>query len=284
MLPIKKLYIDSRHRTADSESSSNFKIELPYSITLPDNTVFFVTDISIPHVFKLIETGVNDRIYYYYSWRSDSTPITEMYTYITLPAGNYTGSTLASQLQSLMNGNIYTGANISFTVSYDSGDNSISISCSGTGTQWRFITDAELQNTYIRLMVGNSVDPANPRSASDILSVHSTSDMFRSGEVYKCEFMNIHPINNIYITSPNLGSFDTLSPFSNNVIKKVPINVPYGYMIIDQNSTNNDFLNCSKQTTRTIEFHIKDSRGRYVNMHGMNISFSIVFNKYNIDY
>ena len=53
---------------------------------------------------------------------------------------------------------------------------------------------------------------------------------------------------------------------------------------IDQNSTNNDFLNCSKQTIRTIEFHLKDSRGRYVNMHGMNISFSIVFNKYNIDY
>lgn len=284
MLPIKKLYIDSRHRTEDSESSSNFKIELPYSITLPDNTVFFVTDISIPHVFKLIEAGLNDRIYYYYSWRSDSTPITEMYTYITLPSGNYTGSTLASQLQSLMNGNIYTGANISFTVSYDSGNNSISISCSGTETQWRFITDAELQYTYIRLMLGNSIDPAHARSASDILSVHSTSDMFRSGEVYNCEFMNIHPINNIYITSPNLGSFDTLSPFSNNVIKKVPINVPYGYMIIDQNSTNNDFLNCSKQTIRTIEFHLKDSRGRYVNMHGMNISFSIVFNKYNIDY
>ena len=41
MLPIKKIYVDSRHRTAESESSSNFKIELPYSITLPDNTVSF---------------------------------------------------------------------------------------------------------------------------------------------------------------------------------------------------------------------------------------------------
>ena len=40
MLPIKKIYVDSRHRTADSESSSNFKIDLPYSITLPENTVF----------------------------------------------------------------------------------------------------------------------------------------------------------------------------------------------------------------------------------------------------
>ena len=41
MLPIKKIYIDSRNRTPDSIDSSNFKIELPYSITLPDNTFFF---------------------------------------------------------------------------------------------------------------------------------------------------------------------------------------------------------------------------------------------------
>ena len=52
MLPIKKLYIDSRNRTADSVSSSNFKIELDRTIQLPDNTVFFVTDICIPHVFQ----------------------------------------------------------------------------------------------------------------------------------------------------------------------------------------------------------------------------------------
>ena len=55
-------------RTADSESSSNFKIELPYSITLPENTVFFVSDIKAlrdnpldkprePTVYKNVKTG-----------------------------------------------------------------------------------------------------------------------------------------------------------------------------------------------------------------------------------
>jgi len=79
-----------------------------------------------------------------------------------------------------------------------------------------------------------------------------------------------------------LGSFDTIAEFSNNVIKKVPVTVPYGYMIIDQTGTNNDFLNCSKQVLRTLEFHLKDSRGNYIKMHNMNCSFSIVFNKFNV--
>jgi hypothetical protein len=61
MLPIKKIYIDSRNRTKDSIDASNFKIQLPYTIEIPDNTVFFITDICIPHVYQLIEADVNNR-------------------------------------------------------------------------------------------------------------------------------------------------------------------------------------------------------------------------------
>ena len=60
MLPIKKIYVDSRHRTPDSIDTSNFKIELPYSVQLPDNTVFFVTDVSIPHVFQRSEEHTSE--------------------------------------------------------------------------------------------------------------------------------------------------------------------------------------------------------------------------------
>ena len=64
-LPLKKIYIDSRDRTVDSKSASNFKyfkIELPNTVQMPDNTVFFVTDVSVPHVWKTIEEGFNDRL------------------------------------------------------------------------------------------------------------------------------------------------------------------------------------------------------------------------------
>jgi hypothetical protein len=47
--------------------------------------------------------------------------------------------------------------------------------------------------------------------------------------------LNLSPINNLYLSSPNLGTFTTLSPTgSMNVIKKIPVSAVWGYMIIDR--------------------------------------------------
>jgi hypothetical protein len=65
MLPIKKIYIDSRYKTADSVSSSNFKIDLQTTLLFPENSVFYIDDISIPHSWYTVENDINDRIYIY---------------------------------------------------------------------------------------------------------------------------------------------------------------------------------------------------------------------------
>ena len=237
MLPIKKIYVDSRHRTADSESSSNFKIELPYSITLPDNTVFFVSGICIPHVFRLIEKDVNDRIYFTYTSRGSNNVNNIFYTYGVLAPGSYSGQNLATAIQTAMNANRESRFNISFSVAWDSATFSLSVSCSGTGASFKFLTNAEVVSNGIRNMYGKSLDPANLNSANDILKIDTPMKFYNAGETFNTDFVRLQPISNVYITSPNFGSFDTLSSFSNNVIKKVPVNVPYGYMTIDQSST-----------------------------------------------
>ena len=48
-LPIKKVYVNSRYKTADSVSDSNFKFELPYVLTMPHNAIFYITDVCIPN-------------------------------------------------------------------------------------------------------------------------------------------------------------------------------------------------------------------------------------------
>ena len=65
MLPIKKIYIDSKFKTLDSVSSSNFKIDLQSTLLFPENSVFYIDDISIPHSWYTIEENINDRIYIY---------------------------------------------------------------------------------------------------------------------------------------------------------------------------------------------------------------------------
>ena len=45
---IRKLYIDSRFRTQDSESSSDFEIELPQAVNITKNALGWVSDLHLP--------------------------------------------------------------------------------------------------------------------------------------------------------------------------------------------------------------------------------------------
>ena len=89
--------------------------------------------------------------------------------------------------------------------------------------------------------------------------------------------LRLQPIHNIYITSPNLGSYDTVSNFSDNIIKQVPVTSDYGYMIVDRLVSFADYLNCPTATLNTLEIHIRDGRGRYANLYNNHVSFTIVF-------
>ena len=62
-LPLKKLYVDSKFKTKDSVSNSNFKIELPVTVYMPQNSIFTIDDICIPHSWYSIEKDINDKLY-----------------------------------------------------------------------------------------------------------------------------------------------------------------------------------------------------------------------------
>ena len=92
MLPIKKIYIDTRHSTADSKNTSDFKISLPNNIPLPCNAAFYITDITVPVSWHTVETGRNATIYFRIN--EDNYAVSQS----TIPEGNYNTSTLADAL------------------------------------------------------------------------------------------------------------------------------------------------------------------------------------------
>ena len=105
MLPIKKIYIDNRHSTADSKSTSDFKISLPNNITLPSSTAFYITDITVTVSWYTVEAGKNDVIYV----RINGTDYAV--AQCTLPKGNYNTITLGNALCKAMNDNYpFTGS------------------------------------------------------------------------------------------------------------------------------------------------------------------------------
>ena len=63
MLPIKKLYIDSKARSADSKSTTNFAVDLKESLPMPDDATFIVADVMIPHTWYLMSPDQNRTLY-----------------------------------------------------------------------------------------------------------------------------------------------------------------------------------------------------------------------------
>ena len=266
-LPIKKLYLDTRYRTTDSVSTSNFKIELPMTLYMPNNCVFYITDVCIEHSWYTVETGINDKLY----TQVGSTAYTPI---LTLTAKNYTGDTLATEIQTKLTALAIAG--VSWTIAYISTTNAIKFSITGSST-FRVLTDLDI------LTNGQAV--GDPQSCNDIFrNVEGTSAVYSNLSPYTSGSLDLQPVRNVYMSSPNMGTFTTLgSRGESNIIHKVPVNADYGYMVIDNVSDPHDYLECSKQTLRTLEFHLRDVKGNYIPMHGGHCSFSIIFSSFKED-
>ena len=135
MLPIKKIYIDSRFRSNDSASHTDFKIDLPTSIYLPDNTGLFITDICIPMSWYTIDASRNNKLYF--AVKVNATD--EVLLQGTIAPGNYNIASLAEAISTALNnsGNTSIGT---FTVTTHINQNKIDIT--NSTRMFRILTDA----------------------------------------------------------------------------------------------------------------------------------------------
>ena len=63
MLEVKQIYSDTKFKTEDSKSDSDFTIELPKTINIPDDTVAYINDIVLPVSWTTIDER-NNNLYY----------------------------------------------------------------------------------------------------------------------------------------------------------------------------------------------------------------------------
>ena len=282
-LPVKKIYVDSQYSTSDSTSTSTFKFQLGRNVHLPQNTVFYLEDVCIPHSWYTIEPGINDTFYFGFSTAATppsgiANPFFVIYS-PKLPSTNYTGSTLATALQTALDTAVglynYNGYKSYFVVSYNVLTNSISITFTQTNVMLYIPSDNDLiANPALFGYSGTTPPSCNELMGNqgNMRNYYTSSASFFSG------ILSLNPFRNIFISSPNLGSFSTLGARGeSNIIKKVPVTSDYGYLIVDSFTSTHDFLDCSRLTLGTIEFNLRDVRGNLIPLHGAHVSFSIVF-------
>jgi hypothetical protein len=62
-----------------------------------------------------------------------------------------------------------------------------------------------------------------------------------------------------------------------NIVKKIPINAPFGSVIYDNEIISHDYINASNRVLRTLHFKMVNSYGNVVDLNNVNCSFSMTF-------
>ena len=129
---------------------------------------------------------------------------------------------------------------------------------------------------------GAAYNASNPMAITDLINhIDGRASFFTQTIPFTSGYVNLQPIRNIYMSITNLGTFKTIGPMGEStIIKKVPVTAGDNEMIFAGVTSAGDYLDCSKQTLKTIHFELKDVHGNVINLHGSHVSFSIVFDKY----
>ena len=66
------------------------------SVTFPENSVFYIDDVSIPHSWYVIEAWVNDMLFLFSQQISNTS--NSLCNVVPIDPGNYTGTELAAHI------------------------------------------------------------------------------------------------------------------------------------------------------------------------------------------
>ena len=281
-LTYKNVYINSKYRTLDSRSSSDFKIELQDTIEIPDNTIMQLHEVAIPNTWCSINTN-NQNLYFRHQILPPATPQGITYRRIEIPVGNYTAPELGAVIQTQLN--IFfdsAGRTGSYSATYDTITNKITVS-----SNYREIVFIRLTDADVPALAGsfsNSVDVSNLRSINEVLGFTTTvGDAFTSSSPWTTGFVNLLNYSDVYISYPELSNnnFHTPSGFSNAVAKKVPVNASFAGVVYDTGLSDYDYINVSKRNVKRLTFRILDETGNVIDLNNINVSCSLVF--HNLD-
>ena len=291
---VKKVYIDSRYKSNDSTSNSDFKFELKEELVLPDNTVCYIDDICIPHTWYTIEDFNNTLYIVAKRWiqygATSAAPKYHGYA-LKLPNGNYTGLSLANEIQEILQTSV---GDLEFTCSYHIATGKLTIKA-GTDQLFKVFSnfqvssiDPALPDPWMGWKDNNqnviSVDVNNLNSINEVLRNTSGindgtwSPMDPLYSEFTSEFIDLLNVHNIYIHCPNLGHYNIVGARGeNSIIKKVPVSSSFGYLILDSVVAPHDKIDVSRQSLKTMHFSLKNVHGNVINLHGSHVSLSLIF-------
>lgn len=276
---IKKIYVDSRHCLKDTNQSGKFTVVLPFPILIEKDCKMFIDNVVIPISYYTI-TNNNNKIYLNIFYLNGSNYVNDKFI-LTLPVGNYSGTTFRLALEILLNSIITTNMKIKFEVGYELINNNITIKMFDLKTSFdnslpvvaSFISDYDLVNSDLW---------SSKLKINDIKSLNLTLKIIETvlitSETVFTTYLDLHSIRNIYMHSATLANSDTISNWNiDTIIKIIPVHSQYNTLNFDGITNSYDYQLIKKRTIQNIDVYFTDSYNNIIDFNGSHLSFSILF-------
>ena len=273
-LTYNKVYVDSQKRLPQSESSSNFIMQMNENLETHPNTVMYVMDEVIPQSYYTTPEGFYQFVYVIVYNTSDGS--VQAYLKVDFKNQVFFASQLVGRISSLLSQeavNQGLPADL-FTSSYDSDQRRMILNITDNGYNFKLPTDKELQENSI--WNGNVLE--DPMSVNNLIGNYeakvATNNTWASG------LLNLNPFNALYIVCTELSNFHYSAPdgYSNSIIKKTNMMFNVGGITVSTSPPLvNDWIDVSNRSLKRLRFRITDARGKTANLHNAPVSFTLVF-------
>ena len=285
--PVSKLLISSSHAVVKDHHGS-FTYQVPNNDQIHCDTPCYVgvSDLQVPVLGPAMANvvhGVNDKLDIYVAQSGTSNPNLSFHI-ITIPAGQYSASSLRLQLETKLDAvDVPVGAR--YSVSHSAVTNRYTISqVSGTGHGFG-IYDAHSLLTAPGYGSGNGIAFDEQQSMQDILNIPTPESVAMTfvGSFNLTSSMQTGPINllshpnGVYLRESTLGHSVIDSLGKRSCIRRVPLRMAHGEVQYDDlQSGTRDYVDCSGASFRSLKFRLTDDRGSTLSLEAP-LSFSLVF-------
>jgi len=212
---MRQIFVDSRDRV--SGTTTDFTIQLPQTLSLGPGHRGRIDALRIPLVVPTIQKGVNDTL----QVRLGATTYT-----LTIPQANYDGPGIASALQGLLT----STAPGRWTVSYDTSNIAMSISCTNPFT-----------------IVGGTY-------GAQLMSRAYT----QTSNAYFFTYVSVQGIDMMYLTSPQFATLDTVGPQgANDTLMAAVVCSPFG-SVLNADMPWDTWFNIPAMTAGQLSFSLRN--------------------------
>ena len=280
-LTYKKVYVNSNYRLPQSHSSSDFVIELDQNFECPDGTRMYITEVSLPTVWKTTEVGFFEK---FYAMIYDNTDTLLRCVILDLSNKIYFAEQLSFDIVGKLNDAVrdLNANNDIFVYAYSSATRTVEIKVAdGLNFKLKIPTDEELSSYVGSEWNRGDADYNNtiPLSINYVLSNFVATNGGLS--VWNSSYLNLIPFRALYLNSPDLTDHAYSSPvsYSSSIIRKILIDQQLGGVVNDAHAgaQAEDYIDVSGKNLKRLSFRLTDEKNKTINLYNIPLEFSLLF-------